>query len=91
MGIEGALIATLIGYFVTIITVMIVSYQYKCMRYSKRIIILLVLIPLYFSVQRILLLDKIFMELLFMVVSCTVILLLYKNEMKSLFRKRVKQ
>jgi len=91
MGIEGAAIATLIGYFITIITVMIVSYQYKCMTYSKRIIILLVLIPLYFSIQRILLIDKIFIELLFMVVSCTVILLLYKDEMKSLFRKRVKQ
>jgi len=91
MGIEGAAIATLIGYFITIVTVMIISYQYKCMRYSKRIIILLVLTPLYISIQRILLLDKIFMELLFMVVSCTVVLLLYKDEMKSLFRKRVKQ
>ena len=91
MGIEGAAIATLIGYYITIITVMIVSYQYKCMKYSKRILILLGLIPIYFSIQRILLLDKIFMQLLFMVVICTVVLLLYKDEIESLFRKRVKQ
>lgn len=91
MGIEGAAIATLIGYLVTIITVMIVSHRYKCMKYSKRILILLGLIPVYFSIQRIFLLDKLFMQLLLMVGISIVILLLYKDEIKSLFRKRVKQ
>jgi O-antigen/teichoic acid export membrane protein len=91
LGIEGAAIATLIGYLITIITVMTVSYQIKCMIYTKKILILLGLIPIYFSIQRILLSDEIFMQLLFMIVICIVILMLYKDDIKSSIRKRVKQ
>jgi O-antigen/teichoic acid export membrane protein len=90
-GIEGAAIATLIGYLVTIITVMVISIRYKCMSYSKRSISIIAIIPVYFSVQRILLSDKMIMQLIFMAVSSITILLLYRYDIKHFLGKRAKK
>ena len=90
IGIEGAAIATLIGYLFTIIIVMIVSYRIKCMSYSKRILIILSFIPVYICIQRVIFSGRILMQIFFMVVICSIILLLYKHDIKALFRKRVK-
>lgn len=87
-GIEGAAIATLVGYLVTIITVMIVSYRSKCMVYSKRILVNLVLIPIYFYIQRVIFFDMIMMQLLIMSIVILLQLCLYKDDIHKVFRKR---
>ena len=81
MGIEGAAIATLTGYLFTIITVMIISIQNKCMRYAKRSIIVLLIIPLYFIVQRIFLVDSILAQFLFMGSVLIFLLAVYKDDL----------
>jgi O-antigen/teichoic acid export membrane protein len=91
MGIEGAAIATLIGYLVTIIIVMVVSYRIKCMLYSRRILFILVLIPIYSIIQRLILIDKIMMQFLLMFIVSMLIVYLYKNEFRQIFKKGVKR
>lgn len=90
LGVEGAAIATLVGFLVTIVTVMIVSYRYKYMKYSKRILLLLWFIPIYIGVQRIYLFENVFMQFLFMFVTSIIILWMFKVELMSMFRKKVK-
>jgi len=80
-----------VGYLVTIITVMIISNRFKCMAYSKRNLTIFGVIPVYFGIQRIFLVDKINLQFLFMVVTCIMILFLYRYDIKNIFRKRVKQ
>ena len=45
IGIEGAAIATLIGYSITIIIVMFISLKHKLMQYSKPMLFILFLNP----------------------------------------------
>ncbi len=88
MGIEGAAIATLIGYLVTIITVMIVSHRNKCMIYSKRMLLVLIVIPIYFFIQRVLLVDRIMLQFIFTGIVMMFLLFIYKDEIYKVTRKR---
>lgn len=91
MGVEGAAISTLTGYCITIIIAMLVSYQYKCMEYSKRVLLLLTIIPVYISIQRYALEDKTIGQFLVMLVMSLLLIYLYKQEFINEFRKRVRK
>lgn len=86
IGIEGAAIATLIGYIVTIITVILVSKGFKCMLYSKRLLFILIIIPTFLFIQRIFLFEQIFMQFLFSSFMMIYILYLYKEEFSKVFK-----
>lgn len=88
IGIEGAAIATLIGYLVTIITVMIISKRIKCMVYSKRILLVLIIIPIYFYVQRMVVGERIMIQLLFTVLTVMLLCFLYRNDVRKNIRKK---
>lgn len=88
IGIEGAAIATLIGYLVTIITVMIVSYRNKCMIYSKKMLFVLMVIPIYFFIQRVLLVDRTMLQFIFAGTIMILLFFLYKDEIYKVTRKR---
>jgi O-antigen/teichoic acid export membrane protein len=90
MGIEGAAIATLIGYLFTIVTVMVVSFRLKCMLYSKRILFILSFIPLYFYIQRVIFVNNAFMQFSAMLFVSMLIGFLYKNDLKQLANKEFK-
>lgn len=87
IGIEGAAIATLVGYLITIIIVMIISLRYKLMVYSKRIIFVLLLIPIYLYLQRVTLLSRGIMQLAFMLLVSAFLFVLYRSEIKQILRK----
>lgn len=91
IGIEGAAIATLTGYLVTLIIVIIVSNKVKCMFYSRRILFLLTIIPFYSFIQRIISIDKLGIQFLIMFITSCIIVFLYKNEFKQMLRKVVKR
>jgi O-antigen/teichoic acid export membrane protein len=86
-GIEGAAIATLAGYSISIIVVMLISYKFKLMFYSKRIIIVLLIIPIYFFLQRIVLNIWYPLQFVNMLTIIGLILFLYKNQIKQLLQK----
>lgn len=90
MGIEGAAIATLIGYLVTIITVILVSHRVNCMMYTKKIKFVLMVIPIYFCIQRVILVNRIMMQFIFMAIVMVFIMIIYKKEIHKVFRKRGK-
>jgi O-antigen/teichoic acid export membrane protein len=90
LGIEGAAIATLIGYLITIITVMIVSYRIKCMIYTKRMLLVLMIIPFYFYVQRALFIERTTMQFTFMGIVMMILFLLYRSEISEVVSKKSK-
>ena len=67
---------------------MFVSYRIKCMMYTKRMLLVLMIIPVYFYTQRMLLVDMIMMQFLFMAIVMMFIFLLYRGEIYNVFRKR---
>jgi O-antigen/teichoic acid export membrane protein len=85
IGIEGAAIATFIGYMITIITVMIISLRLKCMQYSKRIIFVLLLAPLYFIIQRFFIVDNLLLSTLTMMGFIVPFVMLYRLEGQQLY------
>lgn len=87
IGIEGAAIATLSGYIITILIVMLVSSKINCMNYSFRIITLMIMIPVYFFTQRILFFDSIIFQIVNMITFSLVILFAYKDELTQVIRK----
>ena len=90
MGIEGAAIATLIGYLITIITVMFVSYRFKCMMYTKRMLLVLMIVPFYFYVQRALFIERTTMQFTFMGIVMMILFLLYRSEISEVVSKKSK-
>lgn len=89
IGIEGAAIATLIGYLITLITVMYVSFKTRCMQYSRRIILILSIIPVYLFIQRTISLENKVVQFSSMFIMCIWIVILYRNEFYQVFRKVV--
>jgi O-antigen/teichoic acid export membrane protein len=89
IGIEGAAIATLIGYLITLITVMYVSFKTRCMQYSRRIILILSIIPVYSFIQRTISLENKVVQFSSMFIMCILIVILYRNEFSQVFRKVV--
>lgn len=88
-GIEGAAVSTLIGYMITLIIVIIISYRLKYMIYSRKILVVLSMIPFYCFVQRILFIGNIELQFLFMFFLIFIIFIMYRKEVKLLLEKRI--
>jgi len=84
LGIEGAAIATFIGYIVTILTVMIISKRLNCMVYSKRIITILFLGPVYIAIQKIFVNEQILLSIIVMTLFILPFILLYMFELREI-------
>lgn len=87
MGIEGAAIATLTGYVITLIIVCIVAKKMKLLILSNRFITANVLTIFYLLINRFYLFDKFKYQLLFSLILIFVFVVLYKNELNMVLRK----
>jgi len=87
IGIEGAAIATLIGYSVTLVLVMIMSKKMKLMSYSRRIIFTLILLTIYLYIQRIVFEESLAIQMTTMIIGVLIILYLFKCELKLLIER----
>jgi len=85
MGIEGAAIATLIGYAISNIVVIIVLKRMKLMIVSKRMLISAIMTFIYIALWRVLLKDNIVINLLVVIAIVITYIALYKNEILTLF------
>lgn len=83
MGIEGAAIATLVGYIITVITVMIVSSKKRCMLFRSRVLFILALVPVYLIFQRVYIVDIFTTQLLSSAFVVILICILYKKEISG--------
>jgi O-antigen/teichoic acid export membrane protein len=92
IGIEGASIATLIGYSVSILLVMLISYRYKLMVYNRRIIYILALAPLYLYIQRVFFHNNASMQFTIMLITIVILIILYRLEVREnikILRKKI--
>lgn len=87
IGIEGAAIATFTGYFITIFIVIIISLKLRCMIFKKRIIILLIISPVYLFSQRILSGNNIYVSLIIMILFVIPFIWFYRQEISILYKK----
>lgn len=84
MGIEGAAIATLMGYVVSDIICVIVLCKMKLMVVSKRFILSSVLMSTFMVSWRLLYANKIFIGALFSIMLSIMMVFIYKKDMKKL-------
>lgn len=89
LGIEGAAIATLIGYIVTIIMVCIITSSMKIMNISKRFLVGSILIIGYIFVCRIFIQYNIVYQVVLSTVIIGIYLVMYKGEIKVLLRQGI--
>ena len=87
IGIEGAAMATLVGYFTTVIVVMTVSKKMDLMSYSKRIVFTLALIPIYLLLQRVIFGESLKIQISIMFLGVLIMLYLYRFELKAITKK----
>lgn len=87
LGIEGAAIATLIGYAVSNIIVIIVLRKMKLIIVSKRMVISVVIVFMYIGLWRIFLKNNIVINLIVVITIITTYIALYKKEILTLFNK----
>jgi O-antigen/teichoic acid export membrane protein len=85
LGIEGASISTVIGYFASICMVIIFALRYKLLEINARIIKLSIILLLNLVVPRIFFHNQIIVNIFIAAFSIAVIALIYKNEMISTF------
>lgn len=86
IGIEGAAVATFIGYIVTIVSVMFVSVKLKCMIFSNRTKLILSIGPIYIIIQRLWFFDSIFENIIIMLIFVVLLMTFYNKELKNLIR-----
>lgn len=91
LGIEGAAIATLIGYIVSDIVCVAVLCKMKLMVVSKRFFMAMSVTVAYFIIWRLYFRQNIFLSTILAIVVTIVCLLLYKKDLISLFDARNKQ
>lgn len=84
LGIEGAAIATLLGYVVSDIICVMVLCRMKLMLVSKRFIVAAVLMAVYMIVWRIFILKNTIIGTIFAVAAALVFIYLYRDELKNL-------
>lgn len=87
LGIEGAAIATLLGYIVSNIIVVIVLRKMKLMIVSKRMIVSAIMAFMYIVLWRIWLKDNVLINVLVIMGIIVLYILFYKNEILTLFNK----
>lgn len=85
IGIEGAAIATLVGYIVSDIVVVIVLTRMKLMTISKPFLFAVLLMLIYILIWRFVLKQYILVSLFVAVVCVSVYIFLYKEDLKVLF------
>ncbi len=91
MGIEGAAIATLMGYMITIIMVCLITSKMKLMNVSKRLIIISILTTVYLIVCRIYLFDYVEYQLAYSLMMLILFGLIFKNELSIvIYRIKIK-
>lgn len=86
IGIEGAAIATLLGYIVADVIVIIVLYQMNLIILRWKFIFATVVMGIYIVFWRLQIYDSIALSLLCAISCCTIFLLLYKKDIMHLLR-----
>lgn len=89
LGIEGAAIATLVGYIITIIVVCTITWNMKIMEISKRFLVGSVVTIGYLFICRIFIQKNTPYQVLLSAISIGIYLLMYKDEIKRLFKKGI--
>jgi O-antigen/teichoic acid export membrane protein len=82
IGIEGAAIATLSGYYLTITIVIIKTKRDKLMFYSKKAVLNILIVPLYLIVQRTIFHNQFTLQLSFMLIVMISIFVIYFKNIK---------
>lgn len=88
LGIEGAAIATLIGYALSDIICVIVLQKMKLMKISAKFIFATLLIIVFFIMWRIVFVEQLIANLIMAIVFCMVWVMLYISDIKLLFVKK---
>lgn len=87
VGVEGAAIATLAGYIITLIIVCIITTRMDLLILSKRFVAIGLLTGLYLIGNRLFLFNNILLQILISVVIITIISVLYKSEISIIIKK----
>ena len=87
IGIEGAAIATLAGYFVADVVCVVVLCNMKLMLISTRFILLTMLVAIFIAIWRIFLASKFFMAFCMLCIVIGILFLLYMDDISSFLRK----
>ena len=88
LGIEGASIATVMGYILADIVCVIVLCKMKLMVVSKRFLLLTVMTIAFFVLWRLLFADNFIVGFLIATLFAAAVLFLYRNDIKTLFKKK---
>lgn len=88
LGIEGASIATVMGYILADIVCVIVLCKMKLMVVSKRFLLLTVMTIAFFVLWRLLFADNFIVGFLMATLFAAAVLFLYRNDIKTLFKKK---
>ena len=91
IGIEGAAIATLIGYVVSTVICVIVSYNMKLIKLSRNFYISTVIMVLFMFAWRLWLLRNLIISCLAVTICCVALFYLYKNDIMALCNNKRKQ
>ncbi|WP_163195530.1 oligosaccharide flippase family protein [Clostridium thermarum] len=86
IGIEGAAIATLIGYTISDIVVVVVLIRMKLMNISGRFLICTIIIGIFIVFWRLFLKEYILISFLISLICITIFMMLYKDDFKILFK-----
>ena len=87
LGIEGAAIATLIGYALSDVICVIVLQKMKLMKISVKFIFATILLIAFFVLWRIVFVEKLIVNIIMAIAFCIVMIILYMSDIKSLFVK----
>lgn len=88
LGIEGAALATLFGYFTAVVICVVVLLKMKLLFISKRMVVVVMLMLLYLLIWRLLTLENILINGLIAIIFIGVYLFLYKEEIKYIKNAR---
>ena len=87
IGLEGASLATFIGYFISIVLCIIVLKKFKLIEISKRLIVSVILFFVSFAIMRINNLAVYYINIPVAIAYCLILLLLYRSEIKAVINK----
>lgn len=91
IGLEGASIATFVGYFISIVLCVIVLKKYKLFEISKKLILSVILFFIAFIVMRINDLALYYINIPVAVVYCLLLCLIYNKDIKLVINKIIKK
>ena len=88
LGIEGAAIATLIGYAISDVICVIVLQKMKLMKISAKFVLVTILLFVFIVMWRMVFLEQIIASLSMAIAFCVVVIMLYRADIKSLFVRK---